>query len=198
VVVCTSCRLNDIDEVADTRSHPDCSGCSQKDSTGPPPTAFRASCAPIGDLVRSRWLQLRRSMDDQTRSRSGVDSRGSGGVSRRPGRRILASLGVAGARGAPDPASVYRPGDSVFGRPSRDRHCRNGRHLCPGGRRRAFLRLRRRPERAVDRAFRRSALELRARALIAVRWRSGVAGRGYWNSRTRALCRTVPAFRRAH
>jgi hypothetical protein len=48
-------------KVVDTRSHPDCSGCFEKDSTAPPPAAFRAGCALLQTL-RGRTAPSLRTM----------------------------------------------------------------------------------------------------------------------------------------
>jgi hypothetical protein len=117
----------------------------------------------------------------------------------RPARaRVGAALGLAGARVAPDPAAVYRARDAVCGRPSRHRHCRERRGLRTGGWRRALLRVRRRPERAVDRASWWHPLELRTRAFVAVGWRCRHARRSDRDARTRPLRRAVPALRSTH
>jgi hypothetical protein len=70
--VCIPCRVNDIDGIADTRSHRDCSRCCDKGSTAPPPAAFRAGCVlfdasphpvpilspTIGGCSVSRWFSV--------------------------------------------------------------------------------------------------------------------------------------------
>ena len=112
--------------------------------------------------------------------------------------RVGAPLGLAGARGAPDPAAVYRARDALRGRASRHRYCGERRGLRTGGWRCALFRVRRRPERAVNRAPGRHPLELRTRALVAVGWRRRHARKSHRDTRTRPLRRAVPALRSTH
>jgi hypothetical protein len=72
--VCTAALLRDTEKVADTRSHPDCSGCFEKDSTAPPPVAFRGGCALLR-TVRGRIAPALRTMSGCYASRFSSGSR---------------------------------------------------------------------------------------------------------------------------
>ena len=183
-------------EAADTRSHRDCSRCSQKDSTGPSPAAFRAGSARSTRPRFARAARRRPWVDASSHSRPRARFREHplGTVSR--GRAD--SVGVAGSWDASDPATVPGAVHAIFGRAPRHRRRGERRCLRARRRRRALRRLRRRSGCALDRASGSDSVELRAGSLGAGRRRLSAARRTGRRARAGALCPGLPALRCSH